>query len=245
MIRAAFCDDDRSVLNELQVLMDSYRGERNQKITCTAFYSPLELIAQIEKGMRFDVLFLDVLMPGVDGIETAQEIRAYDSAMKIIFLTSSAEYAVQSYTVNAYFYQMKPICPENFYRLMDSVIEEREKAQKKNLIIRSKRGVTQIDLDHLVYCEVCSRTLVFHMQSGELIEGAGRMDDLNRQLAEYDNFLRVHRSYLVNMEYIQTISYKVVRMINQDEIPVPHGRCSEIKNQYLDYAFSKGQMVFQ
>lgn len=245
MIRAAFCDDDRSVLNELQVLMDGYREERNQKIICTAFNSPLELIAQIEKGMRFDVLFLDVLMPGVDGIETAQEIRAYDSAMKIIFLTSSAEYAVQSYTVNAYFYQMKPICQENFYRLMDSVIGECEKAQKENLIIKSRRGVTQIELDQLIYCEVRSRTLAFHMQNGEVIEGAGGMDDLSRQLAEYDNFLRVHRSYLVNMEYIKTISYKAVLMINQDEIPVPHGKCSEIKNQYLEYVFSKGQMVFR
>ena len=112
MIKAAFCDDDLSVLNELHVLMDNYRVERNQEITYTAFHSPLELIAQIEKGMRFDILFLDVLMPGVNGIETAQEIREYDSAMKIIFLTSSAEYAVESYTVNAYFYQLKPIWPE-------------------------------------------------------------------------------------------------------------------------------------
>ena len=123
MIKAAFCDDDLSVLNELHVLMDNYRVERNQEITYTAFHSPLELIAQIEKGMRFDILFLDVLMPGVNGIETAQEIREYDSAMKIIFLTSSAEYAVESYTVNAYFYQLKPIWPESFYRLMDSVLK--------------------------------------------------------------------------------------------------------------------------
>ena len=92
MIKAAFCDDDLSVLNELHVLMDNYRVERNQEITYTAFHSPLELIAQIEKGMRFDILFLDVLMPGVNGIETAQEIREYDSAMKIIFLTSSEAY---------------------------------------------------------------------------------------------------------------------------------------------------------
>ena len=102
MIKAAFCDDDLSVLNELHVLMDNYRVERNQEITYTAFHSPLELIAQIEKGMRFDILFLDVLMPGVNGIETAQEIREYDSAMKIIFLTSSAEYAVEFLSVEAY-----------------------------------------------------------------------------------------------------------------------------------------------
>ena len=244
MIKAAFCDDDLSVLNELHVLMDNYRVERNQEITYTAFHSPLELIAQIEKGMRFDILFLDVLMPGVNGIETAQEIREYDSTMKIIFLTSSAEYAVQSYMVNAYFYQLKPIWAESFYRLMDSVIEECEKVQKRSLILKCKSGITQISLDRLLYCEVLGRTLVFHMQNGERLESAGSMDDLNGQLEKYNNFLRVHRSYLVNMEYIKNISSKAVLMANQDEIPVPHGKCSEIKNQYLEYAFSKDQVVF-
>ena len=243
MIKAAFCDDDLSVLNELHVLMDNYRVERNQEITYTAFHSPLELIAQIEKGMRFDILFLDVLMPGVNGIETAQEIREYDSAMKIIFLTSSAEYAVESYTVHAYFYQLKPIWPESFYRLMDSVLKECAQEQRRSLILRCKSGITQISLDRLMYCEVQGRTLVFHMQNGEQLESVGSMDDLSGQLAKYNNFLRAHRSYLVNMEYIKTISSKAILMVNQDEIPVPHGKCSEIKNQYLEYAFSKDQVV--
>ena len=94
-----------------------------------------------------------------------------------------------------------------------------------------------------MYCEVQGRTLVFHMQNDEQLESVGSMDDLSRQLAKYNNFLRAHRSYLVNMEYIKTISSKAILMVNQDEIPVPHGKCSEIKNQYLEYAFSKDQVV--
>lgn len=94
-----------------------------------------------------------------------------------------------------------------------------------------------------MYCEVQGRTLVFHMQNGEQLESVGSMDDLSGQLAKYNNFLRAHRSYLVNMEYIKTISSKAILMVNQDEIPVPHGKCSEIKNQYLEYAFSKDQVV--
>ena len=69
------------------------------------------------------------------------------------------------------------------------------------------------------------------------------LEDGMAQLAKYNNFLRAHRSYLVNMEYIKTISSKAILMVNQDEIPVPHGKCSEIKNQYLEYAFSKDQVV--
>ena len=109
MIQIGFCDDDPSVLDELHELLGSYRTEHNADIAPTAFQSPFELLASIEKGARFDILLLDVLMPGENGIEAAREIRQYDSNVKIIFLTSSAEFAVQSYTVGAYFYQLKPI----------------------------------------------------------------------------------------------------------------------------------------
>ena len=103
MTKVAFCDDELSMLNELQVLLDGYRVKQNREIDYTAFCSPLELLAAIERGIRFDVLLLDVLMPGENGIDTAEEIRRYDSNVKIIFLTSSAEFAVQSYAVNAFF----------------------------------------------------------------------------------------------------------------------------------------------
>ena len=114
MIKIAFCDDDLSVLKELSILMDRYRVERNQDITYAAFHSPLELLAEVERGTELDIIFLDVLMPGQNGISTAKEIRKYDTLVKIIYLTSSAEYAVDSYSVGAYFYQLKPIWQESF-----------------------------------------------------------------------------------------------------------------------------------
>ena len=89
MLRIAFCDDDLAVLNELNTFLDKYRTERRQDMVYAAFRSPLELLAQLEKGMQLDILFLDVLMPGENGIEAAKEIRQYDRNVKIIFLTSS------------------------------------------------------------------------------------------------------------------------------------------------------------
>lgn len=114
MIKVAFCDDDMSVLDEIERLLDQYCEKQNREIRYASFQNSLELLAEIEKGMCFDVLFLDVIMPGMDGIHVAKEIRQYDNAVKIIFLTSSDEFAVQSYTVDAYFYQMKPIREESF-----------------------------------------------------------------------------------------------------------------------------------
>lgn len=149
---------------------------------------------------------------------------------------------MQSYTVGAYFYQLKPIWEDSFFRLMDSVIAECEKAQQNSLIVRSKTGLCRVSLDKLEYCEVSGRTLLFHLEDGRVLESSGSMDELCGQLLLYRNFLKPHRSYLVNMEYIQSISHRFLTMADQTEIPIPHGKCSEIKNAYLEYAFQRKQV---
>lgn len=242
MIKVAFCDDDLVVLNEISSLLDRYRAEHDQEIVCMAFHSPLELLTEIEKGLRPDILFLDVIMPGENGISVAKEIRQFDNIVKIIFLTSSVEYAVESYMVGAYFYQIKPLCEDSFFKLMDSVIAECEKIRQYSLILRCKGGITRIRLEKLEYCEIIGRTLLFHMEDGKVLESSGSLDELCGKLAQHDNFLRPHRSFLVNMEYIQNISCKTITMENFAEIPIPHGKCSEIKNRYLEYAFSRRQV---
>lgn len=243
MIKIAFCDDDMEVLHQMNELLDRYRVERNEDITYAAFQSPFELLTEIEKGIRPDILFLDVVMPGQNGMDVAKEIRQYDTNMKIIFLTSSPEFAVESYSVGAYFYQLKPIWEESFFRLMDAVLAECEKKKKNSLILRSKDGITRIDLQQLEYCEVLGRKLLFHLEDGAVLESAGSLDDLAGQLMQYSNFFCPHRSFLVNMEYIQNISSRSIKMVNDAEIPIPHGKCSEIKNTYMEYAFNGEQAV--
>lgn len=244
MIKAAFCDDDPLMVDEISSLFNQYCAERNQKITYMVFESPLELLAETEKGTHFDILLLDVIMPGQNGMNVAREIRQHDHTVKIIFLTSSSEFAVESYAVDAFFYHVKPIEAEAFCRLMDSAISECEKEKQGSLILRCKSGITRIVLEKLVYCEVIGRTLVFHMEGGTSLESTGSLDELSSELAQCGSFLRPHRSFLINMEYIRSISYKAIVMDNQEKIPIPHGKCSEIKKQYLDYAFNRKRTYY-
>ena len=243
MIKIALCDDDRSILQQLSIYLDRYRVAKNREIEYFAFQSPLELLAEIDRGIRFDLLFLDVLMPGENGIDTAAEIRKIDSAVKIIFLTSSAEYAVQSYTVEAYFYQLKPIWEDAFVRLMDSVLAVCEKEQTDSLILRCKNGITRIELRQLEYCEVIHRTLFIHLTTGKVLESVGSLDDLSRQLSSYGNFLRPHRSFLINLDHVRTLSYQGILMSCMSEIPIPRGKYNDVKNAFLEYAFRTRQVM--
>lgn len=201
-------------------------------------------MAEVGRGSGLDIIFLDVIMPGQDGISTAREIRRYNTSVKIIYLTSSAEYAVDSYSVGAYFYQIKPIWQESFYRLMDSVISECHKDEEKSLILRGKTGIARLDLDKLQYCEVTGRTLLFHRKDGETLDSIGKLDDLSEQLKDYDCFVRCHRSYLINMDYVQSISNKAITMSDGTQIPIPHGKYSELKDKFFAYFFHKKQTFF-
>lgn len=243
MIQIAFCDDDQTVLDQLSALLEKYRTQRCIQIQCTAFRSPLDLLAEIEKGVRYDILFLDVIMPAENGITVAKEIRQYDTAVEIIFLTSSTEFAVESYMVGAYFYQLKPIWEESFYRIIDAALEACNKEQSDSLILRCKTGITRVALNQLEYCEVIHRTLLLHLDSGKVLESSGSLDELSRQLAPYGCFYRPHRSYLVNLEYVQTLSYRAITLACLAEIPIPRGKYNEVKSAFLDYAFQKGQVT--
>ena len=242
MMRAAFCDDDTDVLNDMKRLLDQYCRERNQEIVQTAFHSPTELLAATERGTRFDILFLDILMPGQNGIDVAADIRNYDANVKIVFLTSSPEFAVQSYTVKAYFYLLKPLQAESFFRVLDNALEECRQERESSLVLRCGGALTRIGLGRLEFCEVLHRTLLLHLVSGKVLESTGSLDDLGRRLAACGRFLRVHRSYIVNLDYVRNISCRAVTMTSLTEFPISRKKYNAIKDAFLANAFQNEQV---
>ncbi len=242
MIRLAFCDDDPAMLRQLGDLLQSYRQQRGCPLEYTAYQSPLELLASVERGVSYHVILLDVLMPGENGMDAARELRARDDNVKLIFLTSSPEYAVQSYTVGAFYYQLKPVRQDDFFHLMDQVLAQCEQQQSK-LVIRTKTGIAAVPAHRLEYCEVVNHTLRLHLTDGQMLEKTGNMDDLVRCLPAGAGFLRVHRSYLVNMAYIKNINGKSVTLASGAAVPLPHGKFGEVKEAFLRYAFEKEQLL--
>lgn len=241
MMKIALCDDEAAVRDEVLALLKQYSADRGRELYAVPFGDPLEMLASMEKGAQFDVLLLDILMPGQDGLEAAAEIRRLDSSVKIIFLTSSPEFAVQSYTVQAYYYLLKPLGADSFFPLLDSVFESSERERASSLLLRCRDRIVRVEVKRIEFCEVIHRTLFIHLASGQVLESVGSLNQLEKELAPYGGFLRFHRSYLVNLCYVHSISHKAVTMASQAEIPVPRGKYDEIKNAFLENAFSGGQ----
>lgn len=239
MLQIAVCDDDIKELSNVGTLINEYRTTFRSDITYMSFTNPIELCMSISSDSQIDLIFLDIVMPDQNGIETARKIRKHDENVKIIFLTSSAEFAVDSYAVGAYYYALKPIVKESFFALLQKVTAEINK-QDEHLIVKCKTGISRIRLRNLCFCEVISKTVYYHLSDGAVLESSGSITELENQLLLRRNFVKPHRSYIVNMLYIETLTAKEIIMVSKEIIPLPKPKYNEVKNAYLSIAFSNG-----
>lgn len=125
---------------------------------------------------------------------------------------------------------------------MNSAPEACGKGQETSLVLRGKNGVTCLAPERLEFCEVIRRTLLFHLISGQVLESTGSLEEVGRKLAGHGRFLRVHRTCIVNLDYVQNISSRAVTMTCRTEIPIPKGKYGEIKDAFLAYAFRNEQV---
>jgi DNA-binding LytR/AlgR family response regulator len=246
MFNIALCDDNMKDLSNMTNLLNDYKNLQCDKtlIKYTAFQNALDLIAAMEIGEKYDVVLLDILMPFMTGMDAAKEIRVFNQDVKIIFFSSSTEFAVESYSVGAYYYALKPVWKEQLFILLDKVFSEIETQINKSILIKSKTGLTRIYLHRLEFAEVNVKTILYHMTDGLIIEGIGSMSELESLLLDDNCFIRPHRSYLINMSHINTLYPREIKMQSQSLVPMSKANYQTIKSAYMAYAF-KEQVNFK
>jgi DNA-binding LytR/AlgR family response regulator len=241
MLKIAVCDDNIADLSNVVSLIEDYQASQRDKnnIKYTAFQSAVDLIAAMESGQQYDLVLLDILMPFMTGMDAAKEIRQFNQAVKIIFMTSSPEFAVESYVVDAYYYALKPVWKEKLFILLDKVISETEIQLGASFLIKSKTGLTRIYIMRLEFAEVIGRTILYHLTDGSVIEAIGTMNELEKELLANPCFIKTHRSYIINMEQIDTISQREIKMQSHALVPLAKANYSTVKSAYIAFAFKE------
>lgn len=241
MLNIAICDDNIGDLSNMVSLIGDYQALQRDKdsIHTSSFQNAFDLIASMESSQEYDLVLLDVLMPHLTGMEAAKEIRQFNQDVKIIFMTSSPEFAVDSYSVNAYYYALKPIWKEQLFVLLDKVIAENEIHLGDSLLIKSKTGLTRIYTSRLEFAEVVGRTIFYHLKDGTVIEASGTISELENMLMDNPSYIRSHRSYIVNMEHINTLRQREILMESGSLVPMARSNYNTIKSAYFSFAFKE------
>ena len=242
-MRIAICDDEAAVLDNIKALLDVYNKEYDRQIRYDAFESPLELLTQMEVKGHYDALLLDVLMKEDNGIEVAREIRKTDQDVRIVFLTSASEYAVQSYTVDAFYYALKPVQKQDLFAVLDKLYAKWQQDKAEFILVKCENGINKIHIRDLEYCEVVNRSLILYLQNGTRLKSTVKIKELEEMLRQFGCFIRPHRSYLINLRYVENLSQKSITMKSGVVIPIPHGKYTQTKEQYFAYAFDNANGV--
>jgi DNA-binding LytR/AlgR family response regulator len=235
----AVCDDSLEELSRISSLLEDYRRERDSSVTYEAFHSALELLETM-RTKRFDMLLLDILMPGLSGMDAAKEIRFSDREIPIIFLTSSREFAVESYRVGAEDYIVKPARKDEVFPSLDKQLT-RFAQEEDYVALKIGSGIVKLLFSQIVYVEVTNRTIQFILVNGEVREAYGYLSDYEDNLLSDPYFFKPHRSYLINMRQVTELDKNGLATTVGKTVPVARGAFAKVKAAYMKYLLSPNE----
>ena len=209
----AVCDDQAEELESLLKLLRNWQTERNRTVRYKAFRSAAAMLDVAHKE-AFTLYLLDVMMPGISGMEAAREIRTFDAAAEIVFLTSSPGFAYESYGVKAMEYLLKPISYTDFLTAANKALKWYELSHREamptnesreSIFVKSEYKLIQIELRDILYIEgLKDYVKIFVEGESKPILSLMSMKNLEDMLP-VDRFVRVHRSFIVQPEKIKVI----------------------------------------
>ena len=231
----AICDDDSLELERISSFIAAYRQEKKVPLTYKAFQSATELLSTMNSG-DYDILLLDILMPGLTGMEVAHEIRGYDAGVKIIFLTSSPEFALESYAVKAYDYILKPASRHNLFPILDALYAEEQKPLE-GLIVKTQAGMARILFPKLAFVEVMNKKLYFHLAEGSMQEVSSSLAAFEDKLLTRSEFVKVHRSYIVNLWQMSELKSREFITQARKTVPISRLLYRKVREAYMEHLF--------
>lgn len=231
MRKIVICDDLASERERLKTALLPCFAALHEEAEITQYASGISLLSDVQEGtVEMDLLFLDIFMQDSNGMETARRLRALSCDVPILFLTTSPDFAIESYDVEAAAYLVKPLSEE---KLMAALRRALKNEPRRRIAVRSGGQYRYVYISDILYAESERHWVTLHMADGSGIKTLEKLDNIEEQIHE-SRFLRCHQSYLVNMDHIEDAK-DGFHMENGATVPIRVRGRREALETYYDY----------
>ena len=234
LIRTAICDDIQKDMEIIREALDTYAEEHSELYFDIDEYSTaLDVLHAVEKGKVYDIALLDICMPGVLGTDVAEEMLVKSPDMAVVFFTTSDEYAVTAFALNATHYLLKPFTQEQFNEALDRAVKKTE--AQDFLSLACVDGMYRVCVTEIVSIESQKHYLAINLSSGEILRLRMKLSQMFEEMQKYPGFIKVGASYVVNLAFVRKIFGNTLEMLNGIKIPIPRRSSEEVQKIYMDF----------
>lgn len=244
MLNIAICDDEtgdmKQIENFAREYLRRYPGRSGQIRT---FQRGQELLCQAEETGGFDLYLLDIIMPGLDGIQTGQRLRELGNGGEIVYLTTSPDYAVDSYSVGAFFYLLKPIEKERLFEVLAAAVEKLDDRRRKAVLVATRDGPRRILLDQILYVERVGRGLRYYCSGGATDSMSLRVafHTAVEQLLADPRFCQCGSSFAFNLQHVAGVRGQEVLLDNGGTVAIPRASVPAFKHAWGSFWLKEGR----
>lgn len=229
-MRIAICDDLKEEREKTKKALEYVIGDFSSDE-----FDDGEQLLKMHTEKPYDLIVLDILMPKINGMDTARLLRKTDGKTPIVFLSTSEEFGVKSYSVCAFDYLLKPIDTDRLKLCMKRLFAENKKREYVTVVYSGVE--TKILLSNIIFLESNLRKVIFTLSENRKIEINGKLSNFEDFLTKH-GFCRCHKSYLVNMEHIDSISGDLFCLAEGKKVKISRTYLQSAKKAYFDYIFS-------
>ncbi len=237
MFRIAICDDEEYFRLREKQLISEYMESKYCGYEITLYSSGVELLRQKEEILQYDIIFLDINMKEMDGIETAKEIRKVAEEVCLVFVTAFIAYAPAGYKVNAVRYLLKDdeYLEREIRECLETILSETA-YEEHHMTFEFQEGKTEICLEDLIYIESNLHKLNFYMAGKENIRYTmyAKLDEIDERL-KGAGFFRIHKSFLVNFKYVKNVERYQAVLSDGKSLAIAKARYLEARNEFVCY----------
>lgn len=234
MLRVAVVDDDPKSIERISGFLQTYFEKKGSRYQIEKFERGDKL--SFEYRPIYDIIFLDIEMEPISGIETAKIIRRTDSDVIIIFITKMAQFAINGYEVGALGFIVKPVDAESVWFNLEKALLAIGKRDKKDIILPLSGGTKKLKTDSVYYVEARDHDLIYHTDEGEFMLRRKTLGEAAKELG--DAFKQYSRCYLINLRHITNISGTALKVAG-DELYISRSKRKQVMQDITDYCRSK------